>query len=80
LPLLDDSVRSQVSLFGQGGRAILQSIRRCDYDTLSSRPVLSRWQKGQLVLRAMAGKLRQVVQHDFSPQASPPHESSTEGE
>jgi squalene synthase HpnC len=69
LPLLDESVRSQVSLFGQGGRAILQAIRRSDHDTLSSRPVLSRWQKGQLVMRAMAGKLRQLVQHDFSPQS-----------
>ncbi len=70
LPLLDDQVRSQIALFGQGGRAILQAIRRSDYDTLSSRPVLSRWQKGQLVLRAMAGKLRQVVQHDSAPPAA----------
>jgi squalene synthase HpnC len=65
LPLLDDSVRPQVALFGQGGRAILQAIRRCDYDTLSARPVLSRWQKGRLVFRAMAGRLRQMIQHDF---------------
>jgi squalene synthase HpnC len=75
LPLLDDSVRSQVALFGQGGRAILQAIRKSDYDTLSSRPVLSRWQKGQLVLRAMAGKLRQVIQHDSLSITAP-----TEGE
>jgi squalene synthase HpnC len=75
LPMLDESVRSQVSLFGQGGRAILQAIRKSDYDTLSSRPVLSRWQKGQLVLRAMAGKLRQVIQHDSASNGSP-----TEGE
>jgi squalene synthase HpnC len=77
LPLLDEQVRSQVALFGQGGRAILQAIRRSDYDTLSSRPVLSRWQKGQLVLRAMAGKLMQVVQHDsdFQPPGHPPASS-----
>jgi len=64
LALLDESVRPQVSLFGQGGRAILQAIRRCDYDTLTSRPVLSRRQKGQLVLRAMAGRLRQMFRQD----------------
>jgi len=67
LPMLDESVRPQIALFGQGGRAIIHAIRRCDYDTLTSRPVLSRWQKGQLILRAMAGRLRQVVQHDHSP-------------
>jgi squalene synthase HpnC len=64
LPLLDESVRSQIALFGQGGQAILQAIRRRNYDTLTARPVISRWQKGQLVLRALAGKLRQVVQND----------------
>jgi squalene synthase HpnC len=68
LPMLDDSVRAQVSLFGQGGRAILQAIRRRNYDTLTSRPVINRWQKGQLILRALAGKLRQVVQHDAAAQ------------
>ena len=60
LPLLDDSVRPQVSLFGQGGRAILGAIRRQDYDTLTRRPTVSRWSKGQLVLRAVAGRLRQT--------------------
>ena len=81
LPLLDDSVRSQVALFGQGGRATLQAIRKSDYDTLSSRPVLSRWQKGHLVLRAMAGKLRQVIQHDSTSTSNrTPASPSTEGE
>jgi squalene synthase HpnC len=57
LPLLDPSVRGQIGLFGQGGRAILQAIRRQDYDTLTSRPTLSAWQKGRLVLSALAAKL-----------------------
>ncbi len=61
LPLLNDRVRPQVSLFGQGGKAILQAIRRQDYDTLTTRPVLSGWQKGQLVLKAMAGRLGQMM-------------------
>ncbi len=64
LPLLDDSVRGQVSLFGQGGRAILSAIRRQGYDTLSRRPTVSKRSKGLLVLRAVAGRLRQVLAHD----------------
>ncbi len=65
LPLLDESVRPQITLFGQGGRAILEAIRRQNYDTLSARPSLSRWQKGRLVFGAMAARLRQVVQQDL---------------
>jgi squalene synthase HpnC len=61
LPLLDETIRPQVSLFGQGGKAILQAIRRQNFDTLSTRPVLSRWQKGQLVFKAMAGRLGQII-------------------
>ena len=64
LPLLDDAVRGQVSLFGQGGRAILAAIRRQDYDTLSRRPTVSKRSKGLLVLRAVAGRLRQMLAHD----------------
>jgi squalene synthase HpnC len=56
LPLLDPAVRSQIALFGQGGRAILQAIRRQDYDTLSRRPTLSKWQKGKLVGRMLVGR------------------------
>ncbi len=65
LPLLDDGVRPQVSLFGQGGRAILAAIRRQGYDTLSTRPSVSKWSKGQLVLRAVAARVRQVVERDM---------------
>jgi squalene synthase HpnC len=54
LPLLRPSVRMQISLFDKGGRAVLDSIRRQNYDTLGSRPALSRWQKGRLVLSAVA--------------------------
>jgi squalene synthase HpnC len=71
LPMLDDSVRPQVSLFGQGGRAILQAIRRQDYDTLTARPALTRWQKGELIFRAMVGKLRQKFHGDFLASTEP---------
>jgi squalene synthase HpnC len=57
LPMLDPAVRGQIRLFGQGGRAILEAIRRQDYDTLSRRPTLTAWQKGRLVLLALAAKL-----------------------
>ena len=50
LPLLDRSVVQQIALFSGGGRAILQAIRRQNYDTLSRRPTLSGWQKTRLVL------------------------------
>ena len=53
LPLLDPSVRRQVALFGAGGKAVLEAIRRQNYDTLSRRPSLSRWRKGRLVIRAL---------------------------
>jgi squalene synthase HpnC len=68
LPMLDESVRPQIALFGQGGKAILQAIRQCNYDTLTSRPVLSRWQKGRLVMRGLAGRLQQVL---LAPQPAP---------
>jgi squalene synthase HpnC len=61
LPLMDESVRPQIELFGLGGKAILQAIRRQNYDTLTTRPALSKWQKGSLVFRAMVGKLRQKI-------------------
>jgi squalene synthase HpnC len=53
LPLLRPSVRMQISLFDKGGRAVLASIRAQNYDTLSRRPALSRWQKGRLMVSAL---------------------------
>ncbi|MDB5174251.1 MAG: Squalene/phytoene synthase [Phycisphaerales bacterium] len=57
LSMIDGSVRPQIALFGKGGRAVLEAIRRQGYDTLSRRPVLSRWQKGRLVMSALGGCL-----------------------
>jgi squalene synthase HpnC len=53
LGMLEGSIRQQVSLFSKGGRAVLDAIRGQNYDTLSHRPSLSKWQKGKLVGRAM---------------------------
>jgi squalene synthase HpnC len=68
LPMLNESVRPQVALFGQGGRAILDAIRRRDFDTLTARPTLSKWQKGRLMLGVVAARLRQVVEQDIEGQ------------
>ncbi len=57
LPLLNPSVRRQVGLFGRGGRAVLSAIQRRNYDTLSRRPVISRWTKARLVLSTFAAGL-----------------------
>jgi squalene synthase HpnC len=57
LPLLDGAVRPQIALFGAGGRAILRAIRRQNYDTLTRRPSLSKWQKGRLILGSLPGVL-----------------------
>jgi squalene synthase HpnC len=55
LRMLEKRYRKQIALFTRGGRAILQSIRDQNYDTLSSRPALSRWRKGRLALSLMIG-------------------------
>jgi squalene synthase HpnC len=60
LPLIDSSVRGHIGLFGKGGRAILQAIRDQNYDTLTSRPRLSRLQKSRLLISAVGAKLGSI--------------------
>jgi squalene synthase HpnC len=57
LPMLDGRVRRHIALFGKGGEAILQAIRQEEYDTLTHRPTLSRWQKARLMLSAAGAGL-----------------------
>jgi squalene synthase HpnC len=61
LPMLHWQVRKHIALFGKGGEAILDAIRHQNFDTLTSRPSLSRWQKTRLMITALgaglAGKL-----------------------
>jgi squalene synthase HpnC len=61
LPLLHTGARLQVALFGKGGRAVLESIRKQNFDTLSHRPALSRWQKGRLILATLAAFAGRVL-------------------
>jgi len=44
-----------VDLFSRGGLAILKRIEQCGYDTLSSRPSLSKGAKARLLARALLG-------------------------
>jgi squalene synthase HpnC len=58
VPTLEAKYQKQIMLFSRGGRAILQAIRRQNYDTLSSRPALSRIQKTRLALGLVMGGRR----------------------
>jgi phytoene/squalene synthetase len=49
--LVPSFLRMEVALFIEGGLAILQAIRQQDYEVLTKRPALSRWQKLGLLLR-----------------------------
>jgi squalene synthase HpnC len=57
LPMLATDVRGQIALYGKGGRLVLDAIRSQNYDTLSRRPAIGKWQKGRLVLSALTAKL-----------------------
>ncbi|MGN6368667.1 MAG: squalene synthase HpnC [Phycisphaerae bacterium] len=57
LPMLKPMHRKQIALFLKGGRAIAAAIRRQQFDTLTRRPRLSKWQKGRLIAGTMAGYL-----------------------
>ena len=54
-PMLPPEFRKQIALFSRGGRAILEAIQRQNYDTLTARPFLSRWQKGRLAFGLLVG-------------------------
>ena len=47
-------LKVDVALFSLGGLEVLKAIERNEYDVLTSRPSLSRWQKARLFPRAVA--------------------------
>lgn len=55
LPLVDKRVRTDVALYGRGGRAILAAIRRIGYNTLEHRPSIGRGTKLGLLARYLIG-------------------------
>ncbi len=56
-PMVARDVRLDIKLFTLGGEAILRMIERLNYNTLMTRPSLSKGAKLVLFLRAVAGKL-----------------------
>jgi squalene synthase HpnC len=56
LPLVPRQVRTDVALFGTGGVAVLDAIERQGFDVWSKRPVVSKWAKLGLLLRAVAAQ------------------------
>ena len=59
--LVDRDLAATLSLFAQGGHAILNAIAAQDYDTLRSRPVVTKATKAQLLLGALGGKIAAFV-------------------
>src|SRR3974390_449692 len=60
LPLaktVDKRLARDIELFSRGGLAILRAIEKQDYDTLTSRPVISKRRKVLLLARAALGNL-----------------------
>jgi len=53
--LVERRLAREVFLFASGGLAILRKIESVDYDVFARRPVLTRWEKIALALRAGAG-------------------------
>jgi squalene synthase HpnC len=53
--MLEGRIKLDVALFTRGGLAVLDAIRRLDYDVLSSRPALSRAHKAGLGLSTWLG-------------------------
>ena len=66
LPLADQlagRLGVAIELFARGGMAVLEKIRAQDYDTIAHRPVVSKAERGLLLLRVLAHRL-------FRPQRS----------
>lgn len=59
--LMPGDVRGDVELFLQGGLGILKKIEQAGYNVLDRRPVLTKWDKGSLVVGAVWRRLRAVV-------------------
>jgi squalene synthase HpnC len=51
-------LRIDVQLFMDGGRAILDAIRKIDYNVWRQRPVVSKWKKSNLLIGAWRKSLR----------------------
>jgi squalene synthase HpnC len=59
--LVDRDLAATLSLFVKGGHAILDAIAAQDYDTLKSRPVVTKLAKLKLLGGALAGKITSTL-------------------
>ena len=57
LSALPHEARVDVDLFVRGGRAVLDAIKRQWYDVWARRPVVSKWRRAGLLLRAAGARL-----------------------
>jgi squalene synthase HpnC len=56
LAQVSEEFRPDLELFLAGGRALLDAIETAEYDVLTARPTLSKWDKGKLLLAALSRK------------------------
>lgn len=64
--LVPPELKLDVQLFLRGGLATLEAIRRVEYDVLTTRPIVSNWEKLQLLLTAWRGKRPQQEAQSIS--------------
>jgi squalene synthase HpnC len=64
--LLDGRVRIDVELFRRGGMAILEEIRRINYEVILRRPTVSKWRQAQLFLRCLIQRRTSNIQNPKS--------------
>ncbi|MFQ3592709.1 MAG: squalene synthase HpnC [Gemmataceae bacterium] len=58
---LSEEFRPDLELFLAGGRAILDAIETADFDVLTNRPTLSKWDQTKLLLGAVGRKMARWV-------------------
>lgn len=59
--MMPRELRGQIELFARGGLAILDKIAAQDFDVLTARPRLSKWEKAMLVAGVMGRRWRAVA-------------------
>lgn len=52
--MVDRRLALDIDLFSRGGLLVLEKIRRQDYDVLSRRPAITRWERARLLAAALA--------------------------
>ncbi|MBW4038662.1 MAG: squalene synthase HpnC [Acidobacteria bacterium] len=68
--LVSRDLAATLQLFASGGHAILDAIAAQDYDTLRSRPVVTKLAKLRLLAGALLGKISSVLPTQSSPRES----------